>query len=127
MRKAEVECGGAVSGQVYLNKYYISYNYYTDGVPRGWGGGGDGGGGGFGGQRTGKIVAIIVGGAAGLGFVVICLLFDRSLRKGKDGHQRRGLLATLSLSSSPKASRRWEKVDLKGKSKGEDHTQGRAS
>ncbi|KAJ0967499.1 hypothetical protein J5N97_024416 [Dioscorea zingiberensis] len=81
VQKAEVECGGAASGQVYLDKCYISYNYYANGVPRG---GGGGGGGGLGGQQTGKTVAIVVGGAAGLGFVVICLLFARSLRKGKD-------------------------------------------
>ncbi|KAH7691007.1 Gnk2-homologous domain-containing protein [Dioscorea alata] len=79
VQKAEVECGGAASGQVYLDKCYISYNYYADGVPRGGGGGG-------GGQQTGKTVAIVVGGAAGLGFVVICLLFARSLRKGKDDY-----------------------------------------
>lgn len=38
------------------------------------------------GPNTGKTVAIIVGGAAGVGFLVICLLFARGLLKKKDGN-----------------------------------------
>lgn len=34
---------------------------------------------------TGKTVAIILGGAAGVGFLVICLLFARGLMKKHDG------------------------------------------
>lgn len=48
VQKSEVECGGASSGQVYLDKCYISYNYYPNGVPRGGivsAGGSSGGGG----------------------------------------------------------------------------------
>ncbi|RWW27766.1 hypothetical protein GW17_00007793, partial [Ensete ventricosum] len=45
VQKSEVECGGASSGQVYLDKCYISYSYYANGVPHGGGGGGGGGGG----------------------------------------------------------------------------------
>lgn len=37
------------------------------------------------GQNTGKTVAIILGGAAGVGFLVICLLFARNLTKKHDG------------------------------------------
>lgn len=48
VQKSEVECGGASSGQVYLDKCYISYNYYPNGVPRD--GGDAGGGGGIGGE-----------------------------------------------------------------------------
>lgn len=44
VQKSEVECGGSSSGQVYLDKCYISYNYYPDGVPHGGIGGGGGGG-----------------------------------------------------------------------------------
>lgn len=76
VQHVEVECGGAPSGQVYLDKCYISYSYYPHGVPHG---------GGTGGQQTAKTVAIVLGGAVGLGFVVICLLFARSLVKKKDG------------------------------------------
>ncbi|KAJ6821575.1 cysteine-rich repeat secretory protein 11-like [Iris pallida] len=86
VQKVEVECGGASSGQVYLDKCYISYSYYPNGVPRGGDGRGDGGGGGLGGGQTGKTVAIVVGGAAGLGFLVICLLFARNLMKKKDDY-----------------------------------------
>ena len=41
--------------------------------------------GGLTGQNTGKTVAIIVGGAAGVGFLVILLLFARGLMKKHDG------------------------------------------
>uniref|UniRef100_A0A1D1Y257 Cysteine-rich repeat secretory protein 11 n=1 Tax=Anthurium amnicola TaxID=1678845 RepID=A0A1D1Y257_9ARAE len=81
VQKAEVECGGASSAQAYLHKCYISYSYYPNGAPRGGGGGGASSG-----QPTGKTVAIVVGGAAGLGFIVVCLLFVRSLYKKKDGY-----------------------------------------
>ena len=37
------------------------------------------------GQHTATTVAIVLGGAVGLGFVVICLFFARSLVKKKDG------------------------------------------
>ncbi|KAF7837421.1 Cysteine-rich repeat secretory protein 3 [Senna tora] len=37
------------------------------------------------GQNTGKTVAIILGGAAGVAFLVICLLFARNLMKKHDG------------------------------------------
>ncbi|KAH0463364.1 hypothetical protein IEQ34_007946 [Dendrobium chrysotoxum] len=77
VQKSQVECGGASSGQVYLDKCYISYSYYPNGVPNG--GSGEDGGGGGGGQHTGKTVAIVVGGAAALGFLVSCLLFARSI------------------------------------------------
>ncbi|KAJ0970417.1 hypothetical protein J5N97_023294 [Dioscorea zingiberensis] len=91
VQKAEVECGGAASGQLYLDKCYISYSYYPNGVPRGTCGGGGGGGGGggeggghLGGQQSGKTVAIVVGGVAGLGFLVICLLFARLVKVGDE-------------------------------------------
>ena len=34
MQCVQVECGGAESGQVYLDKCYITYSYYPQGVPR---------------------------------------------------------------------------------------------
>ncbi|CAL4928973.1 unnamed protein product [Urochloa decumbens] len=77
VQHVEVECGGAPSGQVYLDKCYISYSYYPHGVPHG---------GGTGGQQTSKTVAIVLGGAVGVGFLVICLLFARSLTKKKDDY-----------------------------------------
>ncbi|GJN09135.1 hypothetical protein PR202_ga27114 [Eleusine coracana subsp. coracana] len=75
VQHVEVECGGASSGQVYLDKCYISYSYYPHGVPHGGAG-----------QQTAKTVAIVLGGAVGLGFLVICLLFAKSLTKKKDDY-----------------------------------------
>ncbi|XP_020586405.1 cysteine-rich repeat secretory protein 3-like isoform X2 [Phalaenopsis equestris] len=46
VQKSQVECGGANSGQVYLDKCYISYSYYPNGAPTDGGGHGGGGGGG---------------------------------------------------------------------------------
>ncbi|KAL5996861.1 hypothetical protein ACLOJK_007784 [Asimina triloba] len=85
--KAGVECGQSVAGQIFLNRCYLTYRY-------GSGGGGGGGGGvlrpsspsGSDAQQTGKTVAIVLGGAAALGFAVICLLFLRSLMKKHDDH-----------------------------------------
>ncbi|GKU85676.1 hypothetical protein SLEP1_g310 [Rubroshorea leprosula] len=85
VQKAQVECGSSISGQVYLQKCFISYNYYPNGVPRrstpsysspsssvvtG--------------QNTGKTVAIILGGAAVVGFLVILLMFARSVMKKEE-------------------------------------------
>lgn len=47
------------------------------------------------GQNPGKTAAIILGGVAGIGFLVIFLLFARSLKKKHDGMsymQQSGLL-----------------------------------
>lgn len=37
VQKSEVECGGAASGQIYLDKCYVSYSYYINGIPHGTG------------------------------------------------------------------------------------------
>ncbi|KAG5236406.1 plasmodesmata-located protein [Salix suchowensis] len=101
VQRAQVECGNAISGQIYLHKCFISYSYYANGVPRrssssssssnsissGTG------------QNTGKTVAIIVGGAAGVGFLVICLLFARGLIKKHDGMLFCTLKNTMRLDS----------------------------
>ncbi|XP_042412427.1 plasmodesmata-located protein 3-like isoform X1 [Zingiber officinale] len=79
-QKSKAECGGAASGQVYLNKCYISYRYYANGVATN----GDGGGESSVGGQTGKTVAIVVGATAGAGFLIICFLFARSVMKKKD-------------------------------------------
>lgn len=87
VQRAQVECGSSVSGQIYLDKCFVSYSYYPNGAPKrsssssfsspetaSTGSG----------QNTGKTVAIILGGAAGVGFLVICLLFGRNLMKKHD-------------------------------------------
>lgn len=37
IQKAQVECGGASAGQMYLSRCYITYSYYSHGVPKGGG------------------------------------------------------------------------------------------
>ncbi|XP_012085237.1 plasmodesmata-located protein 1 isoform X2 [Jatropha curcas] len=71
------QCGDSISGQVYLHKCFISYSYYPNGVPTinsasevvGTK------------QHTQRTVAIAVGGVAALGFLIVCLMFVRSLLK----------------------------------------------
>ncbi|XP_022157970.1 cysteine-rich repeat secretory protein 3-like [Momordica charantia] len=83
VQRAQVECGSSISGQLYLHRCFISYSYYPNGVPRrssspsfSSSSGGN----------TGKTVAIILGSTAGVGFVVICLLFARGLMKKHDDY-----------------------------------------
>ncbi|KAK2967920.1 hypothetical protein RJ640_010530 [Escallonia rubra] len=90
VQRAQVECGSSISGQIYLHKCFISYSYYPNGVPKRSSSpssssisspSGSG-------SNTGKTVAIILGGAVGVGFVIICLMFARSLLKKHDGKIR---------------------------------------
>lgn len=93
LEKAQVECGTAISGQIYLHKCFIAYSYYPNGVPRrsssssssssSSGSGSSSSDPSSSTGATGKTVAIIVGGAAGVGFLVICLLFAKNLMKKK--------------------------------------------
>ncbi|KAL0388344.1 UNVERIFIED_CONTAM: Plasmodesmata-located protein 2 [Sesamum radiatum] len=87
VQRAQVECGSSIAGQIYLHKCFISYSYYPNGVPKrsssaSYSSPSSSGSG----QNTGKTVAIILGGAAGVGFLVICLLFARGLIKKKDDY-----------------------------------------
>ncbi|XP_051133043.1 plasmodesmata-located protein 2-like isoform X2 [Andrographis paniculata] len=93
-QRAQVECGSSIAAQIYLHKCFISYTYYPNGVPKrssssppssfsspsspGSGPNSNSN------TNTGKTVAIILGGAAGVGFLVICMLFARGLVKKKD-------------------------------------------
>ncbi|XP_047336420.1 plasmodesmata-located protein 2 isoform X2 [Impatiens glandulifera] len=73
VEKVKIECGNSISAQIYLQKCYISYTYYPNGVsPRTQSGTG---------QNTQKIVAIVFGGSACFGLTVACLLFLRSTFK----------------------------------------------
>ncbi|XP_065876741.1 plasmodesmata-located protein 1 [Euphorbia lathyris] len=78
------ECGDSISGQVYLQKCFISYNYYPNGVPT------------IGSasevvgtkHHTEKTIAIAVGGVAAFGFLVACLMFLKSvLKKPKNKYE----------------------------------------
>ncbi|KAG6668542.1 plasmodesmata-located protein 2-like isoform X2 [Carya illinoinensis] len=85
VQRAQVECGSSISGQVYLHKCFISYSYYPNGVPRRSSSSSSSSSSSLSSSgNTGKTVAIILGGAAGVGFLVICLLFARSLMKKHD-------------------------------------------
>lgn len=87
LEKAQVECGSSSSGQIYLHKCFIGYKYYPNGVPKGpsspSSSSGSSGSSSSSSGTTGKTVAIIVGGTAGLGFLIICLLFVKNLMKKK--------------------------------------------
>lgn len=86
-QKGQVECGNAISSQIYLHRCFISYSYYPNGVPTRSTSPSSSSSSSFSsssGGNTGKTVAIILGGAAGVGFLVICLLFARSLLKKHD-------------------------------------------
>ncbi|KAI3806099.1 hypothetical protein L1987_21991 [Smallanthus sonchifolius] len=86
-------CGSSVSGQIYLQQCYISYTYNPNGVP---GSGTDGGGiqtsatetgGGDGRHNTQKLVAIVIGGLAGLFLGIAFLLVLKSgFKKKKEKH-----------------------------------------
>ncbi|KAJ7977179.1 Cysteine-rich repeat secretory protein like [Quillaja saponaria] len=78
--RAKAECGDSISGQIYLHKCYISYSYYPNGVPSitSYSSSGTK-------QHTQKTVAIAVGGFAALGFVIVCLLFLKSVMKKRGG------------------------------------------
>ncbi|WMV17798.1 hypothetical protein MTR67_011183 [Solanum verrucosum] len=87
VQKAQVECGSSVSGQIFLHKCFIGYSNSPNGVPRtsssssDWSPASSSGSG----QNVGKTVAIILGGVAGVGFILICVLFARNQMKKHDG------------------------------------------
>ncbi|XP_057480837.1 plasmodesmata-located protein 2-like isoform X2 [Actinidia eriantha] len=78
--RAQSECGDSISGQIYLQKCYVSYAYYPNGVPTTTTKSDSGTG-----NNTQKTAAIVVGGVAGLGFVIACFLALKSAVKKKEG------------------------------------------
>jgi hypothetical protein len=82
--RVKSECGSTISGQMYMQQCYISYSYYPNGVPnRSQPGIGAETGIEMGNKpnnhnNTQKTVAIVVGGVAGLGLGIACLLVLRS-------------------------------------------------
>ncbi|XP_057548422.1 plasmodesmata-located protein 3-like isoform X1 [Amaranthus tricolor] len=78
LERVKVECGDAIGGQVYLNQCYVSYTYYPNGVDQ------DNPSSSSGTKKgTAKTVAIVLGGTAAAGFVVVILLFTKSVFKKK--------------------------------------------
>ncbi|KAI3459550.1 hypothetical protein Pfo_016213 [Paulownia fortunei] len=91
VQRAQVECGSSIAGQIYLHKCFISYSYYPNGIPKksssaSYSSSPSSSSSSGPGPNTGKTVAIILGGAAGVGFLVICMLFARGLLKKKDDY-----------------------------------------
>ncbi|KAE9621962.1 hypothetical protein Lal_00032406 [Lupinus albus] len=90
VQRAQVECGSSISGQVFLQKCFISYNYYPNGVPSRSSSSAASSSSSYSsfssGQNKGKTIAIIVGGVAGVALLVIFLLFFRSLKKKHDDY-----------------------------------------
>ncbi|XP_061355390.1 plasmodesmata-located protein 2-like [Gastrolobium bilobum] len=89
VQRAEVECGSSISGQVFLHKCFISFNYYPNGVPTRSSSSAASSSSYFSssaGHNPGKTVAIILGGVAAVAFVIICLLFARNLKKKHDDY-----------------------------------------
>ncbi|GAB2217789.1 hypothetical protein Drorol1_Dr00001001 [Drosera rotundifolia] len=87
VQRSQVECGSSLSGQVFLNKCFISYSYDPNGVPTkssSLGSSSSSSSSSGSGQGTGRTVAIILGGTAGVGFLIICALFVRGLTRKHD-------------------------------------------
>ncbi|KAI3746699.1 hypothetical protein L6452_09138 [Arctium lappa] len=98
VQRAQVECGSSISGQIYLHRCFISYSYYPNGIPNPKKSSSSSSSSsssysspsssssGTETNAAGKTVAIILGGAAGVGFIVICLLFAKNLAKKHDDY-----------------------------------------
>ncbi|BAT85567.1 plasmodesmata-located protein 1-like isoform X1 [Vigna umbellata] len=80
--QAKDQCGYSISAQVYLQNCYISYSFYPNGVPTSSSSSGSEGGGH---PHTERTVALAVGGVAALGFLIVCMLFLKSVLKRRGG------------------------------------------
>ncbi|GLU07809.1 hypothetical protein SLE2022_247550 [Rubroshorea leprosula] len=78
-QRVKEECADSISGQVYLQKCYISYSYYPNGLPNISSSSSPDAEGKK--QHTQRTVAIAVGGLAAFGFVVVCLMCIKSVMK----------------------------------------------
>ncbi|CAK7341183.1 unnamed protein product [Dovyalis caffra] len=69
----EEKCGSSISSQVYMDKCFMSYTYYPDGIPAGNSHPEKES---KSGKSNGKLVAIVLGGAAvlGVGFILLKLI-----------------------------------------------------
>ncbi|KAK7336906.1 hypothetical protein VNO77_17459 [Canavalia gladiata] len=83
--QTKVECGDSISAQIYLHDCFISYSFYPNGVPSMSSSPGSEGYH----RHTQRTVALAVGGVAALGFLIVCLLFLKSVLKKRSGHGKR--------------------------------------
>ncbi|KAK1435395.1 hypothetical protein QVD17_01157 [Tagetes erecta] len=92
VQRAQVECGTSVSGQVYLHRCFVSYNYYANGhkdpysSPSSSSSYSSSPSSSTSGSNPGRTVAIILGGAAGVGFIIVVLLIARKAMKKDDDY-----------------------------------------
>ncbi|KAL7594461.1 plasmodesmata-located protein 3 [Lactuca sativa] len=92
VQRAQVECGSSISGQIYLHRCFISYNYYPNGTPKpnkptsSSSFSSPSSSSSSSGSNTGKTAAIILGGAAGVGFLIVLLLIARKAMKKDDDY-----------------------------------------
>ncbi|CAH9091788.1 unnamed protein product [Cuscuta epithymum] len=93
VQRAQVECGSSISGQIFLHKCFISYSSYANGLPKPSSPSSSSSSSSSSsdsppssGQNAGKTAAIVVGGAAGVAFIVICLMFARNSMKKRDDY-----------------------------------------
>ncbi|KAI4318164.1 hypothetical protein L6164_025967 [Bauhinia variegata] len=88
VQRAQVECGRSISAQIFLHKCFVSFSYFPNGVPgrSSSSAASESSSSSSSGQSTGKTVAIILGGVAGVAFLVIFLLFARNLMKKHDDY-----------------------------------------
>ncbi|KAF5205538.1 cysteine-rich repeat secretory protein 3-like [Thalictrum thalictroides] len=81
VQKAQVECGSSISGQIYLQKCFISYSYFPSGISRkSYSEEAR--------QNSGRTVALAVGATAGVVLGIMFLMFIKSLMKKHDDHFR---------------------------------------
>ncbi|CAK8543662.1 unnamed protein product [Lathyrus sativus] len=78
--QAKLECGDSISAQIYLFSCFISYSFYPNGVSGSLSSSGSGGN-----PHTERTVALAVGGVAGFGFLIVCLMFLKSVLKKRGG------------------------------------------
>ncbi|KAM1153123.1 hypothetical protein ACFX14_035551 [Malus domestica] len=83
-QKAKSDCNGAISAQIYLQKCYISYKFYPNGVTGITSSSSSSSSGSR--HHTQRTVAIAVGGIAAFGFLVVCLMFVKQLMKSMKKH-----------------------------------------
>lgn len=77
--QAKLECGDSISAQIYLFSCFISYSFYPNGVSTTSSSSGSGGN-----PHTERTVALAVGGVAAFGFLIVCLMFLKSVLKKRN-------------------------------------------
>ncbi|XP_027188047.1 plasmodesmata-located protein 1-like isoform X2 [Cicer arietinum] len=80
--QAKLVCGDSISAQIYLFSCFVSYSFYPNGAPSMSSSSSSSSGGNPHAERT---VALAVGGVAAIGFLIVCLMFLKSVFKKRSG------------------------------------------